>query len=112
MRYDLACHSLDRHATYIVAAFVAGASRTSWPARRAIPNTDIARHRRFPSASRRHPRCTFPSADRQSCAARFGRSRRRPTGRSRLSDHCQRRSFVQRCRVKPGLAFVVSAELL
>jgi integrase/recombinase XerD len=29
MRYDRARHSLDRHATYIVAAFVAGASRTS-----------------------------------------------------------------------------------
>ena len=27
MRYDRARHSLDRHATYIVAAFVAGASR-------------------------------------------------------------------------------------
>ena len=29
MRYDRARQSLDRHATYIVAAFVAGASRTS-----------------------------------------------------------------------------------
>ena len=29
MRYDRARHSLDRHATYTVAAFVAGASRTS-----------------------------------------------------------------------------------
>jgi hypothetical protein len=29
MRYDRARKSLDRHATYIVAAFVAGASRTS-----------------------------------------------------------------------------------
>ena len=29
MRYDRARHSLDRHATYVVAAFVAGASRTS-----------------------------------------------------------------------------------
>jgi len=29
MRYDRAHHSLDRHATYIVAALVAGASRTS-----------------------------------------------------------------------------------
>jgi integrase/recombinase XerD len=28
MRYDRACQSMDRHATYIVAAFVAGASRT------------------------------------------------------------------------------------
>ena len=27
MRYDRARHSLDRHATYIVAAFVAGAAR-------------------------------------------------------------------------------------
>ena len=29
MRYDRGRQSLDRHATYIVAAFVAGASRTS-----------------------------------------------------------------------------------
>ena len=29
MRYDRARQSLDRHATYIVAAFVAGATRTS-----------------------------------------------------------------------------------
>ena len=29
MRYDRARQSLDRHATYVVAAFVAGASRTS-----------------------------------------------------------------------------------
>lgn len=29
MRYDRTRHSLDRRATYIVAAFVAGASRTS-----------------------------------------------------------------------------------
>ena len=29
MRYDRARHSLDRHATYIVAAFVAGASRSA-----------------------------------------------------------------------------------
>ena len=29
MRYDRARQSLDRHATYIVAAFVGGASRTS-----------------------------------------------------------------------------------
>jgi integrase/recombinase XerD len=28
MRYDRARQSLDRHATYVVAAFVAGASRT------------------------------------------------------------------------------------
>ena len=28
MRYDRGRQSLDRHATYIVAAFVAGASRT------------------------------------------------------------------------------------
>ena len=27
MRYDRARHSLDRHATYVVAAFIAGASR-------------------------------------------------------------------------------------
>jgi hypothetical protein len=27
MRYDRACTSLDRHATYIVAAFIAGAAR-------------------------------------------------------------------------------------
>jgi integrase/recombinase XerD len=27
MRYDRARHSLDRHATYIVSTFVAGASR-------------------------------------------------------------------------------------
>jgi len=27
MRYDRACGSLDRHATYIVAAYVAGAAR-------------------------------------------------------------------------------------
>ena len=27
MRYDRARHSLDRHATYIVAAFLAGAAR-------------------------------------------------------------------------------------
>ena len=29
MRYDRPRHSLDRHATYIVAAFVAGASRSA-----------------------------------------------------------------------------------
>ncbi len=29
MRYDRARQSLDRHATYIVAAFVAGASRAA-----------------------------------------------------------------------------------
>ena len=28
-RYDRARHSLDRHATYVVAAFIAGANRTS-----------------------------------------------------------------------------------
>ena len=40
MRYDRAGASLDRHATYIVAAYVAGAARspctarrTAWPAR-------------------------------------------------------------------------------
>jgi integrase/recombinase XerD len=27
MRYDRARHSLDRHATYVVAAFIAGANR-------------------------------------------------------------------------------------
>jgi len=27
MRYDRACGSLDRHATYIVAAYIAGAAR-------------------------------------------------------------------------------------
>jgi hypothetical protein len=27
MRYDRGCGSLDRHATYIVAAYVAGAAR-------------------------------------------------------------------------------------
>jgi len=27
MRYDRACVSLDRHATYIVATFIAGAAR-------------------------------------------------------------------------------------
>jgi integrase/recombinase XerD len=27
MRYDRACGSLDRHATYVVAAYVAGAAR-------------------------------------------------------------------------------------
>jgi hypothetical protein len=48
MRYDRARHSLDRHATYIVATFLAGASRPANPNTRAIPPTRIARERRFP----------------------------------------------------------------
>ncbi len=46
-RYDRGRQSLDRHATCIVAAFVAGAYRTGCaPAVRAIPSGRIARHRR------------------------------------------------------------------